>query len=161
MGKRLEQLEAIIASRDVHFTVSDDGEDLRLPCKGKNGEWTCVISVPDEVETIRAYSIIPFKVPPHKRMAVAAFITMVNWDLVGSRLEMNWKTGTLCCESDRFLGGAEIEEDVIVWMIDCTHCATDFLIPGLIRVIGSDVTPAKAFADLEAGRAARAISSLN
>lgn len=161
MGNRIEQLRKIISSREVDFIICNDGDDLKIPCNAKNGQWNCIVSAPDEADTLRVYSIIPVVVPQPRRLAVAEFITHANWDLVGCRFELSFENGKLCCECDRYVGEGDVEESAVVWMIDTTFYATDLYLPGLLRVIGSEVSPAKAVLDIEEGKKARAFASLN
>lgn len=161
MNRRLDQVGKILTAREVAFIPFDDEENLKISCRGKNGEWPCIVSVPDDAEMIKVFSIIPFSVPAYRQNAVLRFLAMANGEQVGSHFHLNLQTGTVCGKAEQFVGEGDIKEEFLIWMIDSTLLATDCFLPGLIRVIGSDISPAKAFADHQKGRKARAISSLN
>jgi hypothetical protein len=161
MGRRIEQIEKIIRERDVDVAISGGGTTLRMGCNGGQGEWNCVITAEDDTPMLRICAIVPVRVPEYRRAAAAEFINRANWRLVGCRFELNHDDGKVVCESDRFIGEGEIEEESLVWMIDCAFEATDHFLPALMRVIGSDIAPARAMAELDRGCRSSSIASLN
>ena len=142
LGQFLEQDE-------WHPQKLDDKHIYRLGFSGKNGQTVCYAQVQVEREQFLFYVFAPVKAPEETRLAVAEFITRANYGLRIGNLEMDFDDGEVRYKSSLDFEGETLTPGLIKHAIYPAVQTMDRYLPGLMKVIYSDQSPAEAVAGIE------------
>lgn len=148
-----ETLEDILKQDEIHYTVSDSGNLIRIPysidCKLK--EATVVLAMTDNHYT--SYGVLPINADEDCRAGVMEYLTRANYGLARGNFEMDADDGAM-----RYKFTIECGEDGCA-MPDIDMVRMSILLPlnmieryadGLLAVMYNLKTPAEAVRDCEA-----------
>lgn len=101
MSTLIDQVRDLLDAEKLKFDepntpVSPDSETVatfRMPVRGLNGEWICIVRVFPESERIIVYSILSDNVPLERRERLAELFIRINYGLVLGNFEMDWDDG--------------------------------------------------------------------
>ena len=136
---------------DYNWPFSKIGEEtaLQTAFEGKNGEWTCYVFTSEEQQYLAFYSIYPVCVVEDRRMAVAEFITRVNYGLIIGNFELDFKDGEVRFKTSIDAEGDRLSKTLVGRVVLPNVVMMDKCLPSIMKVIGGDTSPAQAAADIE------------
>jgi hypothetical protein len=101
MSTLVDQVRQLLDEEKLKFDEpsipkNPDNEPIatfRMPVRGLNGEWICIVRVFPESERILVYSILSENVPLERRQRLAELFIRINYGLVLGNFEMDWDDG--------------------------------------------------------------------
>ena len=135
-----------------------EGEAARQTAfQGKNGEWSCYVFTSEEQQHLAFYSIYPESVVEDRRMAVAEFITRVNYSLVIGNFELDFEDGEVRFKTSIDVEGDRLSKALVGQVVLPNVVMMDNCLASIMKIINSDTSPAQAAAEIEDGRRNRSI----
>lgn len=122
---------------------------IRTAFAGKNGEWACFAQAREDMEQFVFYSIAPIKAPVEKRDAVVEFITRANYGMIIGNFEFDYSDGEIRYKTALDVEGGEATFTMLKNLIYINVRTMDRYLPGLMKVIYSDVSPVEAIREIE------------
>jgi hypothetical protein len=148
----LEVLRSFFLTDDWKFELNPSKPVLRLPFQGKNGhQWNCYAQVrtTQYSEQILFYSVASFKVPENKRMAIADFCTRANYGMAIGNFELDFSDGEVRYKTSIDATHAPLPFELIKPIVYHNVRMMDKYLPGVLKVIYSDNTPAAVIKEIE------------
>ncbi len=121
----------------------------RVGFSGHNGQMTCYAQVREDLEQFLFYVLSPVKAPEESRPAVAEFITRANYGLRIGNFELDYSDGEVRYKSSLDYEGVVLSYELIRNAIYPAVRTMDRYLPGLIKVIYGDPSPAEAISEIE------------
>ncbi|PZO37073.1 MAG: hypothetical protein DCF19_19810 [Pseudanabaena frigida] len=123
---------------------------LRMGYQGENGDWTCTVRTREEPSQFVFYSVCPVNIPPKKRLAIAEFLTRVNFGLIIGNFEMDLQDGEVRYKTYG-IGGAENSLDlpIIGRLIFINTMTMDKYLPSIMSVVYANVSIDEAIKQIE------------
>ncbi len=122
---------------------------IRTGFAGKNGEWSCFAQAREDMEQFVFYSIAPVKAPPEKHDAVVEFITRANYGMIIGNFEFDYSDGEVRYKTALDVEGGEATFTMLRNLIYINVRTMDRYLPGLMKVIYTDFSPAEAIREIE------------
>jgi len=144
-----ETLQAFFQEDGWPFEYLKDLSALRIPFQGANGEWVCFAQAREGQSQVVFYSIAAVNAPAEKRAAVAEFITRANYGLLTGNFEMDFEDGEIRCRTNLDIEGGRLNTGMVKQLAYTNVTLMDRYLPGLMRVLYSDVEPALAIIEVE------------
>ncbi|MBX2863871.1 MAG: YbjN domain-containing protein [Leptolyngbyaceae cyanobacterium MAG.088] len=123
---------------------------LRMPFEGDNGSWQCFAKTREDTREFIFYSMAPFKVPEHKRLAIAEYICRANYGLVLGNLELDLSDGEVRYKTSIDVENSVLSLDLVKNMVHSNIHTFDRYLPGLTAILNQDILPVDAIALVEA-----------
>jgi hypothetical protein len=136
---------------DWPFSKSEHETVLQTSFHGDNGEWSCYVFASEEQQRLAFYSICPVSAAEDKRMAVAEFITCVNYGLVIGNFELDSAGGEVRFKTSIDVDGDRLSTALVKRVVLPNVAMMDMYLPGIMKVIYGDASPAQAVAEIEDG----------
>lgn len=147
MGKIFEAVIAFLEEDGWRYEQLPN-QVLRLGFSGKNANFVCYAEMHAPAETFVFYSVYPLKVPKHKRMAAAEYLTRANYGLLVGNFEFDFRDGEI-----RFKTSVDAEEldiaPLIKRLVYTNIMMADKYFHSLMQVIYSDIDPKLAIEQAE------------
>ncbi|NET59729.1 MAG: YbjN domain-containing protein [Symploca sp. SIO2E6] len=145
----LTAITNFFTSDDWQFVKIPEQSTLRLLFRGENGQWTCYATAREEQQQFVFYSVCPINVPENQRLAIAEFITRVNYGMIMGNFELDFSDGEI-----RYKTGIDVEGDrlslaLIKPVVYANVMMMDEYLPGILAVIEGEVEVTEAIARIE------------
>lgn len=141
----MEAVKAFFKQNEWNYAVHETEPMLQMRYQGDNGDWLCAARVREDIGQFIFYSILPMSAPPKKRVAVAEFLTRVNFNLMVGNFEMDFADGEILLRTYGLTtGGRSLPVDVIGSLIFSNVFMMDKYLPGIMAVISLNVSPEEA-----------------
>jgi hypothetical protein len=144
----LNRIQALLLKKDVTATL-DGNDELMFFAMCEPLSVRMQVRVKDKLITVRAH--FPMFVPPHRLGAMYEAISLINFRLRLSRLELDSSDGELVCRSDFPLHDDAVPTDgqltrliYSVWNVSQRYC------PGIVEIMTTQADPVLVIARLEA-----------
>jgi hypothetical protein len=121
----------------------------RVGFNGHNGQMSCYAQVREDLEQFLFYVLSPVKAPEESRPAAAEFITRANYGLRIGNFELDYSDGEVRYKSSLDYEGVALSPELIKNAIYPAVRTMDRYLPGLIKVIYGDQSPAEAISAIE------------
>lgn len=131
------------------FTEIEKQQVLSVNFTGQNGQWICYARVREEENQFICYSDFPVKVPEDKRLAMAEFLTRINYGLVIGNFEMDFEDGELHYKTGIDGGDDRLSQALVRQVVYRNMQTTDEYFPGMMAIISGDALPVEAVALIE------------
>jgi hypothetical protein len=149
-GQRaFEALGDFLESDDWHPQRLGEKTIYRVGFSGENGQMPCFAHVRTELEQFLFYVMAPVKAPEETRQRVAEYITRANYGLRIGNFEMDFRDGEVRYKSSLDFEGVDLSPELIQHAIYPAVQTMDRYLPGLMRVIYSDLSPEEAIEAIE------------
>ena len=149
MAQILETAISFFEGNDWPFLRVEGELALQAAFRGESGEWNCYAVGSEEQQRFAFYSTCPVRVPEEKRMAMAEFITRVNYDLLIGNFELDLKDGEIRFKTSIDVEGDQLSTALVERMVVGNLAMMDTYLPGIMKVIYSDIPPAQAVDETE------------
>ena len=133
------------------FSQLEDSTAISSGFQGDVGKWQCFANVREEQQQFIFYSVCPVDAPPEKLAQVAEFITRANYGMIVGNFELDYSDGEIRYKTSVAFGDGELTATLIKEAIYSNVTIMDQYLPGLLAIMMSAVTPAKAIALIEDG----------
>ena len=131
------------------FTQLEGQPVLQTGFLGKNGHWTCFAKGWDEQAALAFYSVCPVNAPEDRRPAVAEFLTRANYGMLIGNFELDWMDGEIRFKTTISVEGDRPSSTLMKELVYTNVLMMDMYLPGILRVLYGDVSPAEAIAEIE------------
>jgi len=133
-----------------NFQQIDKKPVIRAGFRGERGTWVCFARVDEEHQRFLFHSIMGLNIPTQYRVAVAEYLTRVNYGLPVGNFEMDLESGDV-----RFKTSIETPEgEITVAMVRALAYTNirnmDHYFPGVLAVVHGGLSPEAALARIEA-----------
>ncbi len=122
---------------------------IRTGFAGKNGEWACFAQAREDMEQFVFYSIAPVKAPAEKQAAVVEFLTRANYGMIIGNFEFDYSDGEVRYKTALDVEGGDATFPMLRNLIYINVRTMDRYLPGLMKVIYTDIAPADAIREIE------------
>jgi hypothetical protein len=139
------------------FLEEDDWKPRRLENKyafsmhysGESADFRCYAIVRVELEEFIFYAVVPVRVPPEDRPAVAEYIARANYGLRIGNFELDYSDGEVRYKSSINFEGEDMTPGMLRNAIYPAVHTLDRYMPGLLRVSFGGATPLEAIVEIE------------
>ncbi|BAY81539.1 hypothetical protein NIES267_10160 [Calothrix parasitica NIES-267] len=136
-------------TEEWEFVEEEDELILYMNFKGENGEWVCLAKVIEVENQFIFYSLYPQAVPQDKRLAIAEFITRVNYGTVLGNFELDFDDGEIRYKTSIDVEGDNLSFALIKQMVYANVMMMDEYLPGIMAVIEGEVEVKEAISLVE------------
>lgn len=139
---------------DGDWTFEQKERSLRLNIAGENGAWQIHVFALEETERALFHSVCPIFAPESKRAEIAEYITRANHGMYIGNFELDYSDGEVRYKTSVDVEGHELAPALIKQLLRANMAMMDTYLPGLMKVLYTDITAEQAIAEIEAPRAA-------
>jgi uncharacterized protein YjeT (DUF2065 family) len=143
----LKRIQELLLTKDVAARFDDDDDLMFFARCGPIGVRICIVASEKSL-VVRGH--IPMFVPENRRPAMTQAISMANWQLRFSRLEMDPSDGEICCRADMPLFDGTPSDKQLTQLIYSVWNISEMYAAALMEVMTSQIDPALAIAQVEA-----------
>jgi hypothetical protein len=108
--------------------------------------WTCYAQVRPEHNQVLFYSVVPFAVPPGRRLPAAEYITRANFGMAMGNFEMDFENGAVRFKTGIDVTGDELTPALLSPLLYANVLMMSTYLEGLLDVAEGDVAPMDAIA---------------
>jgi hypothetical protein len=148
MGQILDAMVAFFEEDDWSFGQLEEEPVLALGFQGENGQWTCYAQAREEGEQFLFYSVCPVNAPEDKRLVMAEFLTRANYGLYIGNFELDLDDGEIRYKTSIDVEGDRLSTALVRQLVYANVFTMDHYLPGIMRVIYGDASPAEAIAQV-------------
>jgi hypothetical protein len=149
MAEILDTAVSVFEEDGWPFTQLEGQPVLRTGFQGRNGDWTCFAQAWDEPAVFAFYSVCPVNAPDDRRPAVAEFLTRANYGMLIGNFELDWMDGEIRFKTSIRVGGDGPSPTLVKELVYTNVLMMDMYLPGILRVLCGDISPAEAIAAIE------------
>jgi hypothetical protein len=149
MGQILDASVRFFESDEWPVTQVEDQPLLITGFQGENGQFSCFARVREEQSQLLFYSVCPVNVPQDKRLLVAEFLTRANYGLHIGNFELDFGDGEVRYKTSIDVEGDRLVPALVQQVAYANVLTMDAYLPGILRVIYGDSSPADAIAAIE------------
>ena len=131
------------------FYRNEEEPVLQMGFAGEHGNWTCFAHALDDSRRFIFLSVMESNVPQEKRLAVAEFLTRVNYALFLGSFEMDFSDGEVRYKTAIAVEDGQLTQAMIKKMVYANVMSMDRFLPGILSLIAGEVSPAEAWAQIE------------
>lgn len=134
---------------DWNFNWMEGMPVLSMGFTGKNGKWICYAQARESQDQFVFYSVSPINAPEDKRNPIAEFVTRANYGMIIGNFEMDYADGEIRYKTSIDVEGASLTPPLVKQVVYANVVIMDRYLPGIMRVIYSDVPPEEAVKEIE------------
>ncbi|MCA9888780.1 MAG: YbjN domain-containing protein [Anaerolineae bacterium] len=123
---------------------------LSMNFNGNSGSWTCYAQAREKQQQFVFYSVLPINVPEEKRHNISEFITRANYGMIMGNFELDFADGEVRYKTSIDVEGTSLTHPLIRQVVYANVMIMDRYMPGLMKVIFADQSPAEVIAEIEA-----------
>ncbi len=132
------------------FSQHESEPILKIAYQGENGEWSCIARTREDPSQLVFYSIFPMNIPEKKRVAIAEFLTRINYGLIVGNFEMDFQDGEVRYKTYSIdLENNPLALESIRKLIFVNVMTMDKYLPGIMSVIYANIPLAQAIKQIE------------
>lgn len=145
-------LNEFFQQEEWDFQFVENAGICRMNFGGDSGNWACLAQAREPQQQVVFYSICPLRVPEPKRLAMAEFLTRVNYGAVVGNFEMDLDDGEVRYKTSLDL--EDVHEPAVLpallgHIVYANVAAMDRYLPGMMSVITGCKSAAEAAAQAE------------
>jgi len=122
---------------------------VRSRYAGRNGNYDCWFLARPVEQQLMFYSRAPVNAPPARRAALAEFFTRANYGMVVGNFELDLVDGEMRYKVSCDVEGIELNQVFLKNMTYTAVVTLDRYLPGIMKVLYSDIDPAAAVREIE------------
>lgn len=134
MGKILDAAKEFFTDDNWQFEANHDRPILRLPFRGKNGDWWCYAQ--ERNNQVLFYAVAPVKAAEDHRHAVSEFITRANYGMAIGNFELDFSDGEIRYKTSLDVDEGPLTAALMKPLVYINCLMLDKYLPGLIEVAG-------------------------
>jgi hypothetical protein len=133
-----EQIAKFFTQDGWQYTKMKGEPVLHLMFSGENAQWNCYAKAREKQQQMVFYSICPVKVPENKRLAMAEFITKINFGTIVGNFEMDFNNGEISCKTSIHVEGDRLSFALIKNLVYGNVSMMDEYVPLFLSAIDKD-----------------------
>ncbi len=149
MGNILDTAIAFFQEDSWPFQQLEGQPILQIGFQGDNGQGSCYAMAREEQAQFVFYSVCATKAPEARRPALAEFMTRANFGLIVGNFELDWNDGEVRYKTSLDVEGDRLTPALVKQLAYANVVTMDRYLPGIMRVIYGDVSPAQALAEID------------
>ncbi len=149
MGEIFDTMTQFFKEDDWPFSQLEGKPILRTAFSGKNGNWNCFAQAREDQFRFIFYSVSPANTPEPKRMAMAEFLTRANYGLIIGNFELDFNDGEVRFKTSIDVEGDQLTSALIKQMVYANVFTFDKYLPGVMKIMYTDVPPLDAVNEIE------------
>ncbi len=134
------------AEAGVRYLRPDDGPTFFAPFELHSGNATLLAVCEEDAQRLMIRVMLPFNAPAARRLAVAEFITRVNYKLILGCFEMDFSDGELSFRATIDVENDRLTPALVHNLVGCSLATTDRFYTALAAVALGGIAPADALA---------------
>jgi hypothetical protein len=134
---------------DWSFQQLEGQPILQIGFQGDNGQWTCFAMAREEQAQFVFYSVCATRAPEARRPTLAEFLTRANYGLIIGNFELDWGDGEVRYKTSLDVEGDRLTPALVKQMAYANVVTMDRYLPGIMRVMYGDVSPAEAMVEID------------
>ena len=127
----------------------EEGETLQLECQVSNGRLTCYAKAINDKQQFVFYSLCPLTASEERKIAIAEFITKVNYGMVIGNFEFDFSDGEIRYKTSLDVEGDRLSHALIKQAVYINVLTMDKYLPALAAVINNELSVDEAIAQVE------------
>jgi hypothetical protein len=151
MGQILEAMIEFFEDDGWPFSHVETQPALQMMFRGEHGEWMCYAQARENDQQFMFYSVCPVRAPAEQRLRMAEFITRANYGLLIGNFEMDFLDGELRYKTGLDLERTPLTHDLIRPAVYANVASMDRYLPGILKILHSEIAAAEAIAQIEGG----------
>ncbi len=151
MPSLFETVTAFLDEDGWSYSRIPDQTALLTEFQGENGRWGCLARVEESYRQLVFHSLCPLSVPEERRLAAAEFLTRANCGLPLGNFELDFDDGEIRFKTSIDMEDVEPITLLVKHVVYANVIMMDRYLPGIISVVGENISPAKAIAEIEEG----------
>lgn len=149
MGAILDAATKFFTEDEWPFSQLEGKPILRTAFSGKNGNFTCFAQAREDQYRFLFYSVCAVNTPEPRRAAMAEFITRANYGLIIGNFELDLSDGEVRFKTSIDVEGDELTPALIKQMVYANVLTFDKYLPGVMKVMYTDVSALDAVNEIE------------
>ncbi|WP_286394120.1 YbjN domain-containing protein [Pseudanabaena mucicola] len=146
----LEIVTNFFKENNWSFSQHETEPILQMGYQGENGNWTCIVRIREAQSQVVFYSVCPVNIPLKKRLAIAEFLTRVNFGLIVGNFEMDFQDGEVRYKTYAIKGeNNPLNSELIGQLIFVNVMTMDKYLPALMSVLYANVPIDQAIQQIE------------
>ncbi|MEI7836064.1 MAG: YbjN domain-containing protein [Planctomycetota bacterium] len=145
MGKIRQAVNRFAKATGWEWQDRNNGMARRTFITGDNGVWPLVLGWDKDDDYFTCRCFCPTHAPAEARLAVAEYLTRVNWMLCLCNFEMDFKDGEICLRIGLPLSKDSLSQAMIRDIVFSSNAIMDRYLPGLMKVVFGGATAEEAF----------------
>jgi hypothetical protein len=126
-----------------------DERTIHAGFQGRNFNYQLLARAQDGHQQAMFYSMVPVRIQPEHRPAVADFLCRTNFGLILGNFEMDYETGELRYKTSVDVEGGELTSSMVKTLMHVNLSTADKYAKGLIGILYRGLTPVQAIAEIE------------
>jgi len=152
MSQILDSVAKYFESDGWRFEKHDEDDTLCMTVRGDTGAWRCVVSTNEEEAVVFFFSVCPIFVPADYRVRASEYLMRVNRRVFLGHFIIDFDSGEVRYETTAPAPDGTISDEVMKSTVGVNCNMMDRYLPGLFRVVYSEISPADAFAEVREGK---------
>lgn len=138
-----EIVTGYLNSIEWKFTL-DQRDTIRFGVSLDSMKVDCILDIRESSDLILFYTVLPLMVPEDRRSVVSEFIARANYGLRIGNFELDFRDGELRYKTYASTNQSCINIDIVRHLIHANIQTFEKYVPGVLKVIYSDMTPEEA-----------------
>jgi hypothetical protein len=151
MGELFDRTCRYFQDRAIPHALHEDLPIVRVDYEGANGTWVLYARAEEEEQALVVLSEWPERVPEHRRLAMAEFLTRANYGLTIGNFELDFADGEVRFKTSVDVEGTTLEYPMIHTLVTANLHTTDQYAPGIIAMMRDGSSAVEEVACIEAG----------
>ncbi len=150
MTSVLDSVTDLLAKKGIAFHQTEDG-DIWFRANGDHGNWGVVVMPDQGMEMVFFHFVCPLKAPTDCRTRLAEFLMRANREAYMGAFLLDLDSGEMRYETYLPCRNAELEQVVIETAIETNIWMMDKYLPGIARIISTELPAADVFLEIQTG----------
>lgn len=151
MSQIIEACVAFFEADEWPFERIEELPMVRSRYAGRNGNYDCWFQARPAEQQMMFYGRAPINAGPDKRGALSEFFTRANYGMVIGNFELDMNDGEMRYKVSVDVEGIELTNTFLKNISYTAVVTLDRYLPGIMKVLYSDIAPADAVAEIEGG----------
>jgi hypothetical protein len=131
----LQTAADFLKSKRFHYSITDDGEALCLPCVGEKLVWSTLVTTDKEGSMVTLLSRVPVRVPAVTRGACATLLARLNYGRRLGAFHMDFRDGEVLFCLTHIVADQKLTDAVIDALMGTTYGAMDGSATEVIKLV--------------------------
>ncbi len=149
----LKTIEQILEEMKIRFNSFEEDGVITISMGGDHGSWLTLVHVIDNYNVI-VYSICSFMIGMEKRSVIAEYLTRANCGILSGNWEFDMDNGKVMYKTYLPVISELVHPDYINIAVEKlivdNYSVFNCYLPGIMRLIYSDITPLEAINEIKA-----------
>lgn len=154
-GENHENFDKVVKyleGKAIKFEPRRDESIIKTGFEGNNGTYATFFDIKEDKNLLIIYSFSSIKIPEHKRLLIAEYLTRANYGIMTGNFEMDFRDGEVRYKASVHFADSTLSDAMIENLLEKSLSTLDTYFPGLMRVTYSNESAASVIMEIESGR---------